>query len=105
MFFKSISKCSKEMKIYKWPDSPHLFSPIDCSVSINNETYGLFNGDSRHEISPQIINFFLFFIENLNLECIKTAVFDTKHPKSPYRGRGASLPPTPNPCSVISLPR
>ena len=35
-------------------------------------------------------------IENLTLECIKTAVFDTRNPKSPYRGRGlAPLHPPP----------
>ena len=28
-------------------------------------------------------------IEYLTLECIKTAVFDTRNPQSPYRGRGA----------------
>ena len=46
-----------------------------------------------------------FLIENLTLECIKTAAFDTRNPKSPYRGRGASPIPTPTPRSVATLPR
>ena len=47
---------------------------------------------------PRILKFwkiFFFFFENLTLECIKTAVFDTRNPKSPYRGRGPPPPPPP----------
>ena len=48
--------------------------------------------------------FFFFFLENLTLECIKTAVFDTRNPKSPYRWRGpALLPHLPPARSVRSL--
>ena len=36
---------------------------------------------------------------------MKTAVFDTRNPKSPYRGRGAIPHPTPTPRSVAMLPR
>ena len=41
-------------------------------------------------------------IENLTLECIKRAVFDTRNPKSPYRG-GQPPPPTPAPPPPRSL--
>ena len=41
--------------------------------------------------------------KKLTLECIKTAVFDTRNPKSPYRGRGTSPPPTPPTRSLRSL--
>ena len=68
--------------------------------------------DIRHEISLRIRGFwnsgggggggnrvyfiFIFLIKNLTLECIKTAVFDTRNPKSRYCGRGASPPLTPS---------
>ena len=35
-----------------------------------------------------------FEIKNLTLECIKTAVFDTRNPKSPYRRREGCQPPS-----------
>ena len=37
---------------------------------------------------------YIFLIENLTLECIKTAVFDTRNPKSP--------PPTPTPIRSLA---
>ena len=47
--------------------------------------------------------FFLFFfpLKNLTLECIKTAVFDTRNPQSPYCGRGASPLPHPHPARLL----
>ena len=34
LYFKSISKCFKRVKIDKWQDSPHSFPPIDYCVRI-----------------------------------------------------------------------
>ena len=36
-------------------------------------------------------------------QCIKMSIFDGKYSKSPYRGRGASPPPTPPPGPARSL--
>ena len=41
LHFESVIKCFEEVKIYKWPDLPFSFSPIDCSVRINHEPDGL----------------------------------------------------------------
>ena len=45
LYFKSIIKCFKRVKIDKWPDSPYSFSPIDYCVRINGEPDCLFSGD------------------------------------------------------------
>ena len=60
---------------------------------------------NRREISPRISADFEILGGKKNLECIKTAVFDTRNPKSPYRGRGfrTPLPHTPPSRSTRSL--
>ena len=39
---KASSSASHKMKIDKWPDLPHSFSPIDCCVRINHKPCSLF---------------------------------------------------------------
>ena len=43
LYFKSIIKCFKRVKIDKWPDSPYSFPPIDYCVRINCEPDRLFS--------------------------------------------------------------
>ena len=43
VYFKSIIKCFKRVKIDKWPDSPYSFPPIDYCVRINGEPDHLFS--------------------------------------------------------------
>ena len=45
LYFKSIIKCFKTVKIDKWPDLPYSLSPIDCCVRINGEADRLFSDD------------------------------------------------------------
>ena len=58
------SKWLKEVKIYKWPDLPYLVFPIDCSVRINYEPFGL-NGDIQS----------YRFLDSNNIINIQTCVF------------------------------
>ena len=44
LYFKSIIKCFKRVKIDKWPNSPYSFSPIDYCVRINGDPDRLFSG-------------------------------------------------------------
>ena len=48
LYFKSIIKCFKRVKIDKWPEWPRftiLISPIDYCVRINALPARLFSGD------------------------------------------------------------
>ena len=44
MHLKSTSKCFKIAKIYKWPEIPYSFRPIDCCAGINGLPDRLFSG-------------------------------------------------------------
>ena len=43
LYFKSIIKCFKRVKIDKWPDLPCSFLPIDCCVRINGYSVAIFS--------------------------------------------------------------
>ena len=45
LYYKSIIKYFKRVKMDKWPDSPYSFSPIDYCIRINSEPDRLFSGD------------------------------------------------------------
>ena len=64
MYFKSIIKCFKRVKIDKWPDSPYSFPPIDCCVRINGEPDRLFRWVifSHRFLDSDCINFKNFCI-------------------------------------------
>ena len=112
-YFWQFSFCiHKNIQVFIWKRSQSQFSLItgeklrktfnldylETALSASERAKYLLAGSRRYYVCiVQAWDFSVDFFpppppspENLTLECIKTAVFDTINPKSPYRGRGAS---------------
>ena len=61
LYFKSIIKCFKRVKIEKWPDSPYSFPLIDYCVRINGQ--------------PTVYSVVIFSHRFLDSDCINFKTF------------------------------
>ena len=60
LYFKSIIKCFKRVKIDKWPDSPYSFFPIDDCVRMVSQTFYSVVIFSHRFLDSDCINFKTF---------------------------------------------